>query len=176
MGKLFYEERFLMKKGIVLFIISIILAGCQLTIGTQDNDDNNISEKKEEEIENKINEEESVEEALNKDMVSEKKVEKDKDDAQAKTDRENDHSTEPIEENHQEAVKDSSSLGEIPTIQNVIEQNDFDYDVVEDNNYKRVLLIKDDHGHKSHKSIFLKKSNHLKVIKFDHGQIFNGHI
>lgn len=64
-------------------------------------------------------------------------------------------------------------LAEGSTIESTIDTKDIQLDIVEDNSNKRVILIKDEEGHKTHKSIFLKKKNRLKIIEFDKGQIFN---
>lgn len=46
--------------------------------------------------------------------------------------------------------------------------------LVTDNDGKRVLLFVDNNGETKYKSIFVKKTNHLKIIKMDGGLVYNG--
>lgn len=46
-------------------------------------------------------------------------------------------------------------------------------DIVEDNYGKRVLLVTNDKGIETHKAIYIKNKNRLKIIELDKGQIFN---
>ncbi|APC48868.1 hypothetical protein BME96_11975 [Virgibacillus halodenitrificans] len=58
----------------------------------------------------------------------------------------------------------------------VEEQTGVDEDnmkVVENNPYKRVLLITNENGQQQFKSIFVKETNRLKIIDFQNGLLFN---
>lgn len=62
---------------------------------------------------------------------------------------------------------------EYETIEETIELNNHYIEIVEDNFGKRVMIIKDDHNQEVYKTIFTKKTNRLKIIAFDKGQIFS---
>src|SRR5699024_5920052 len=48
--------------------------------------------------------------------------------------------------------------------------------VVEDNKNKRVILYRDADGHKQYKSIYVKHKNHVKIIDFNGGLVYQGTI
>ncbi|MBD1224349.1 hypothetical protein [Virgibacillus halodenitrificans] len=59
----------------------------------------------------------------------------------------------------------------------VEEQTDIDDDqwqVVEDNDHKRVMIGSNEEGQNQFKSIFIKETNRLKVIDFNGGLVYNG--
>lgn len=68
-----------------------------------------------------------------------------------------------------------SSLPEYDTIMQNIDLKDVIFKTLTDNEGKRILLLSDEDGREKYKSIFIKKTNRLKIIKIDgEGQIFNG--
>ncbi|HIV74693.1 MAG TPA: hypothetical protein H9895_06420 [Candidatus Pseudogracilibacillus intestinigallinarum] len=68
---------------------------------------------------------------------------------------------------------DLKALEEFATLEEEINLSEAQIEIIEDNYGKRILLIKDAEGNKTHKSIFSKKVSKLKIIEFDGGQIFN---
>ncbi|MEI3608496.1 hypothetical protein [Pseudogracilibacillus sp. SO10305] len=68
---------------------------------------------------------------------------------------------------------DLKALEEFATLEEEIDLSEAQIEIIEDNYGKRILLIKDAEGNKTHKSIFSKKVSKLKIIEFDGGQIFN---
>ncbi|MEJ8778223.1 hypothetical protein [Pseudogracilibacillus sp. ICA-222130] len=68
---------------------------------------------------------------------------------------------------------DLKALEEFATLEEELDLSEAQIEIIEDNYGKRILLIKDAEGNKTHKSIFAKKVNKLKIIEFDGGQIFN---
>src|SRR5699024_8909641 len=60
-------------------------------------------------------------------------------------------------------------IEEYSVIEEHIDLNKYEMDVKEDNSHKRIILYET----KEYKSIFLKDQDRLKIIQFNHGQIFN---
>src|SRR5699024_957020 len=52
----------------------------------------------------------------------------------------------------------------------------FDFEVVKDNDEKRILVLKDEDNNQKYKSIYIKNKDWLKVIEFDEGLIYNEQI
>lgn len=74
------------------------------------------------------------------------------------------------------AIEDSAvayEMEELSIIQNQVPAGNDSVQVVEDNPYKRVLFIGDETEQKKYKTIFIKKTNRLKIIDLNRGQIFN---
>lgn len=81
-----------------------------------------------------------------------------------------------IKKNSFETVA-SDERASFPEYSKTLEQiDDQDYKVqkVTDNEGKRVLLLVDNNGKEQYKTIFIKKTNMLKIIDLDKGQIFSG--
>ncbi|MGM0867885.1 MAG: hypothetical protein ACQEWF_24975 [Bacillota bacterium] len=82
-------------------------------------------------------------------------------------------------ENVQNQTKESVNHEErnsLPEYKNIIEQiNNIDYNfqTVTDNEGKRVFLLIDKNGVEQYKTIFIKNTSRLKIIKINEGQIFN---
>lgn len=77
----------------------------------------------------------------------------------------------------QEVVEEDtelSNLEEYGTIANQVNVDDLDVQIVEDNPYKRILILNDEDGHTAFKSIYIKKKNILKVIDLHGGLVYNG--
>ncbi|MFF3099879.1 hypothetical protein [Viridibacillus arvi] len=72
--------------------------------------------------------------------------------------------------NHEEWT----SLPEYNYIIEQIDNKDYNFQTVTDNEGKRVLLLIDKNGVEQYKTIFIKNTSRLKIIKLDgEGQIFN---
>lgn len=75
--------------------------------------------------------------------------------------------------------ENGESLTELPEseeLQNVIDGEAFDFEVVKDNDEKRILVLKDEDNNQKYKSIYIKNKDWLKVIEFDEGLIYNEQI
>ncbi|MGM8213224.1 hypothetical protein ACLIBH_10580 [Virgibacillus sp. W0430] len=72
-------------------------------------------------------------------------------------------------------VQDPSTVQTYPEKEILAEKGYADYsvNVVEDNPNKRIIVLQDENGKNRVKSIYIKKTNRLKVIEFDKGLIFN---
>lgn len=73
-------------------------------------------------------------------------------------------------------VEKVNNFAEFDTLKQEINADEDHVRVVEDNQYKRVMLITNKAGQEQYKSIFIKYTNHLKVINFDRGLVFNQEI
>lgn len=76
-------------------------------------------------------------------------------------------------------VSQSSGLegyAEYATIANKVDLTKYNVEVVEDNNYKRIILLTDDNNRPQYKSIYVKNKNRLKVIDLNGGLVHNGTI
>lgn len=69
-----------------------------------------------------------------------------------------------------------TGLPESEELEDIIDGDDFNIEVVKDNDEKRILVLKDDENNQQYKSIYIKKKDWLKVIEFDKGLIFNEQI
>ncbi|MDW0108482.1 hypothetical protein [Sporosarcina aquimarina] len=67
-----------------------------------------------------------------------------------------------------------SSLPEYNTLSAHVDLNTLTPVVVSDNYNNRTILLKDANGHQQFKSIFVKRTNMLKIINLKGGQIFYG--
>ncbi len=89
----------------------------------------------------------------------------------------------PIEQNqivqhNNEQAKESSnqwaSLPEYNTIIQHVDVEDYSFKIVTDNESKRILTLQNEDGKPQFKSIFIKRTNRLKIIDLeDEGQIYN---
>src|SRR5699024_9617967 len=70
-------------------------------------------------------------------------------------------------------AEDIYDLAEYEILDDVADADDFNAQVVENSNHKRVILLKDDNGQPQFKSIYVKDTNRLKVIDFKDGLVFN---
>src|SRR5699024_4258989 len=78
--------------------------------------------------------------------------------------------------NHQKVqidTEDIEDLLEYDTLDDVVGADDFNAQIVENNNHKRVILLKGDNGQPQFKSIYVKDTNRLKVIDFKDGLVLN---
>lgn len=91
--------------------------------------------------------------------------------------QENEQSLENVQDNSEENVN-QSEWNSLPEYNKIIEQigdKDINFEMVTDNEGKRVLNILDKNGSVQYKSIFVKNTNRLKIINVHgDGQIFNG--
>ena len=79
-------------------------------------------------------------------------------------------------ENHQKykiLTGDIEDLPEYDILDDEIDADDYHAQIVENNDHKRVILLKDDNGQPQFKSVYIKATNRLQVIDFKGGLIFN---
>ena len=70
----------------------------------------------------------------------------------------------------------NSTLAEYAKLSSIVNVGKLNLQVIEDNASKRVITLKDQNGRTQYKSIFIKRTNMLKVIDTRNGQIFYGSI
>lgn len=76
-----------------------------------------------------------------------------------------------------EAVnEDVSKYEEYEVIEKEMDVDGLVASVVEDNQAKRIILFADEDGEEQFKSIYTKKTGHVKIISFDKGQVFTGNV
>ncbi|WP_038221096.1 hypothetical protein [Virgibacillus alimentarius] len=89
--------------------------------------------------------------------------------------------TPPVSENstsmnyqkYQIDAENVDDLLEYDTLDDVVDADDFHAQIVENNNHKRVILLKDDNGQLQFKSIYVKDTNRLKIINLHEGLVYN---
>ncbi|MGM0829059.1 MAG: hypothetical protein ACQEU4_12600 [Bacillota bacterium] len=89
--------------------------------------------------------------------------------------QENKQSKENVQNQTTESVN-HEEWSSFPEYKNIIEQinnKDYSFQTVTDNEGERVLLLIDKNGVEQYKTIFIKNTNRLKIIKINEGQIFN---
>lgn len=80
----------------------------------------------------------------------------------------------PNQSKERENHKKWASLPEYNKIVEQIGSEDYEFETETDNKGKRVLLIADKDGNKQYKTIFIKNTKHLKIIKIKgEGLLFN---
>ncbi|EMA6344082.1 hypothetical protein ACO11K_003923 [Bacillus cytotoxicus] len=81
-------------------------------------------------------------------------------------------------ENNPKENENHEKWASLPEYNKIVEQignEDYNFQTVTDNEGKRVLHILDKDGQKQYKTIFIKNTNRLKIIKINGGgMIFNG--
>ncbi|EPY07502.1 hypothetical protein PAALTS15_09334 [Paenibacillus alvei TS-15] len=81
----------------------------------------------------------------------------------------------PNQSNESEDHKKWASLPEYNKIVEQIGSEDYEFETETDNKGKRVLLIADKDGNKQYKTIYIKNTKRLKIIKIKgEGLLFNG--
>ncbi|MEN2767503.1 PepSY domain-containing protein [Ornithinibacillus xuwenensis] len=70
-------------------------------------------------------------------------------------------------------ASDIRSYSELKKVMELINEEAYQMEVVEDSTGKRVLIFKNADGIEKYKSVFIKAMNHLKVIEFENGVVFN---
>lgn len=71
-------------------------------------------------------------------------------------------------------LENEASLPELSIIMQQIDNEDYNFQTVTDNEGKRILLLVDDDGTEQYKSIFIKKTKRLKIIDIANDrEIFN---
>lgn len=78
---------------------------------------------------------------------------------------------------HKESIQADqypASLVEYKKIIEVIDHNDYTFQIVTDNEGKRILILTNSNGEKIYKTVFIKHENRLKVIKVNGSdEVFN---
>ncbi|MGM9920369.1 MAG: hypothetical protein ACI33O_03930 [Bhargavaea sp.] len=69
-----------------------------------------------------------------------------------------------------------SQYPEVPKTESIIDMDGLTPKVVEDNYGKRIILYKDANSRPQYKTIFIKRTDMLKVIDLDSGQLYFGSI
>lgn len=81
---------------------------------------------------------------------------------------------ESVENEDSTVISDEfKQLEEFNAINDTVDLENASLDIIEDNYGKRVLLVTNDKGIETHKAIYIKNKNRLKIIEFDKGEIFN---
>ncbi|MGP4108924.1 hypothetical protein [Virgibacillus sp. L01] len=65
-------------------------------------------------------------------------------------------------------------LPEFTVLDEQVDSDDYQAQVIEDNQQTRVIILKDEDGHAQYKSVYVKNSNVLEVIDLDQGMVFKG--
>lgn len=70
-------------------------------------------------------------------------------------------------------TEDLRKFPEYPILQANINLQKAQLTIEEDNEHTRTILLYDEQGAKTHKSIYIKETGRLKIITFDAGLLFN---
>ncbi|AIF43979.1 hypothetical protein [Virgibacillus sp. SK37] len=89
-------------------------------------------------------------------------------------DKDNTANEEQDKENNANEDKDVDDFVEFDMVEDQTDIDDDQWQVVEDNDHKRVMVGSNEEGQNQFKSIFIKDTNRLKVIDFRGGLVFNG--
>lgn len=71
---------------------------------------------------------------------------------------------------------DFEGMDEYATIAKKVDVDKYEVKVVEDNPYKRIILLEDANGNPDYKTIFIKNKSMLKIIDLHGGLVFHGAI
>ncbi|MBA9026128.1 hypothetical protein [Peribacillus huizhouensis] len=112
----------------------------------------------------------------NKNEITEKNEQSLQTEGEQEVQQENEQSKESIQNQSKESAhhEEWASLPEYDSIMEQLDNNDYNFQTVTDNEGKRVLLLIDENGVEQYKTIFIKNTSRLKIIKINgEGQIFN---
>lgn len=152
---------------ITIFVTAIVLIAC----GNPMNSDNVNSTKGEKQQESANNTEETNTTVDNN--VEENDIENDVENNNNNDTKENKENTSSENDGTIANYDEFKQLEEFDAINDTIDLEHATLAIVEDNYGKRVLLVTNDKGIETHKTIYIKNKNRLKIIEFDKGQIFN---
>ncbi|GAA0595361.1 hypothetical protein GCM10009001_09340 [Virgibacillus siamensis] len=79
---------------------------------------------------------------------------------------------------HRQYLK-TDAVGTFPefsVLDEQIDADDYEMQIVEDNEHIRVIILNDEDGNGQFKSVYVKDTNVLKIIDFDQGMVFRGTI
>src|SRR5699024_3236578 len=111
-------------------------------------------------------------------------VEKDKEETKEKKTKDNkkesndNNTVEKDKEETKEQKQKSEVEGftEYSILDKKLDMDNLSDEVVKDNDYKRIILLKDENGQPQYKSIYIKNKNRLKVIDLHGGLVYNDKI
>src|SRR5699024_200977 len=153
---------------IAILITALVLAACGATSNSMNTNSVAPSDKQVDAVvvDENANEAETNNEA-NNEVVEENEAAKDKETLAQEI-------KESVENEDTTVISDDyKQLEEFDAINDTIDLEHATLDIVEDNYGKRVLLVTNDKGIETHKAIYIKNKNRLKIIEFGKGQIFN---
>src|SRR5699024_1818112 len=110
---------------------------------------------------------------LNKDL---------RDTEKEKNDNKSEHNDNKTVEKDKEGSKKQKQKSEIEEfteysiLDKKLDMDNLSDEVVKDNDYKRIILLKDENGQPQYKSIYIKNKNRLKVIDLHGGLVYNDKI
>lgn len=78
--------------------------------------------------------------------------------------------TEPITSKYNEAST-IQNLAEYKALNDIMAINHFEPEIVEDTMDKRIIILKSSDGEAKYKSIYVKRTNRLKVVDFNRGVV-----
>ncbi|CDQ18516.1 hypothetical protein SAMN05192559_101872 [Halobacillus karajensis] len=84
----------------------------------------------------------------------------------------NDDSSQLYQREEQDRIS-LQQLKEYKVLEEHLEVHNYEGKIMEDNPYKRVVILSDGKGKERYKSILIKNTQRLKVIDFKQGPIFN---
>ena len=76
----------------------------------------------------------------------------------------------------QKQKSEIEELTEYSILDKKLDMDNLSDEVVKDNDYKRIILLKDENGQPQYKSIYIKNKNRLKVIDLHGGLVYNDKI
>lgn len=82
------------------------------------------------------------------------------------------HEQAPIESKYHD-VSTIQNLAEYKALNHMMAMNHFDPEIVEDTKEKRIILFNNYEGEATYKSIYMKQSNHLKVVDINEGVVLD---
>ncbi|MGG3890527.1 hypothetical protein [Metabacillus fastidiosus] len=86
----------------------------------------------------------------------------------------NEKQEQKVEVNVGEETTEWSSLPEYEKIMEVIDENNYTFQMMTDNQGKRILFLTNNNDEKIYKTVFVKSEKRLKIIKVNgSGEIFN---
>src|SRR5699024_7868329 len=80
------------------------------------------------------------------------------------------------ESKEQKQKSEVEGFTEYSILDKKLDMDNLSDEVVKDNDYKRIILLKDENGQPQYKSIYIKNKNRLKVIDLHGGLVYNDKI
>src|SRR5699024_8235027 len=105
-----------------------------------------------------------------------KDTENDTNDNKAESNDNNTVEKDKEESKEQKQKSEVEGFTEYSILDKKLDMDNLSDEVVKDNDYKRIILLKDENGQPQYKSIYIKNKNRLKVIDLHGGLVYNDKI
>ncbi|GBD66518.1 hypothetical protein KV134_08010 [Tetragenococcus halophilus] len=149
-----------LKVTTLVLISTMLLAGCTQQTSTENNEDKEVAATSE----TAESTEQTSTETEQSSSISSEAMEESTEETEAASTEEETAETSTDESQNSDAENDVADFEEGDILQDTIDLEGLTMETATDNPNKRVLLFSNDEGQKEYKSVFIKRTNRLKII------------